>query len=98
MIRDNSDFSRNMETLTLEKNVRISQEINNLLNGVYPQIESAISTAISESIITKMQDVVETVLARQLGNVSGMSKRPHNSENDVRNPIEDNSHQCLLEP
>ena len=49
--RDILDFSINMETLTGEMNLRISQKLNRLINGVNSQIESAISTAISERIL-----------------------------------------------
>ena len=49
--RDNRNFSRDLETLTGEMNPIISQEIRGLINGVNSQIESAISTAMSERII-----------------------------------------------
>ena len=101
--RDNRNFSGDIETLTGEMNLRTSQEIGSLLNGVNSQIESAISTDISERIIPQMQDVVDAVLARQLESVPGMSRRPHNSENDVRSLNENNltnrnfhSHQNFL--
>ena len=103
--RDNIDFSRNMETLTGEMNLRISQEMNSLINGVNSHFESAISTAISERILPRMQNVVETVLARLLGSVPGMSRRPHTSKIDVHSLNEDNlinrnfhSHQNVSEP
>ena len=37
-----------------------------------------------------MQDVVETMIARQLGSVHGCPWRPHISENDVRSLNENN--------
>ena len=77
--RENLDFPRDMVTLTGETKLRASQEMNNLINGMNSQVESTISTAIAERILPKMQDVVKSMLARQLGNVPGLSKRPHNS-------------------
>ena len=47
--------------LTSEINLRISQEIGSLVNGMNSQIESPISSAISERIIPQMQVVVEAV-------------------------------------
>ena len=44
--------------LTGEMNLRISQEIGSWINGINSQIESAISSAISEKIIPQMQGVV----------------------------------------
>ena len=67
---------------TGEINLRISQEIGSLINGMNSQIENAISSAISERIIPQMQGVVEAVLNRQLGGVSSMSRRPQNVEDD----------------
>ena len=94
-----------METLIGEMNQKISQEMSILINGVKSQIECAISTAIIERILPQMQDVVETVIARQLGSAPGMSRKPQNSENDVRSLNENNlmnrnfhSHQNLSEP
>ena len=56
------------------------------------QIESAISSAISERIIPQMQGVVEAVLNRRLQSVSSMSRRPQNTDGDERN-VETNSMQ-----
>ena len=96
--KKSSRFSSNMETLRGEMNFKISQEIGSLLNGVNSQIESAISTGISERVILQMQDVVEAVLARQF-------RRTHNSETDVRNLNDNNltnmnfhSHHNLMKP
>ena len=103
--RVNRNFSGDIETLTIETNLWISQEISLLLKGVNSQMESNISTAISERVIPQMQGVVETMLARQLESIPGTCRRPHNPENDVRSLNQNNLtnssshfHQNLLEP
>ena len=100
----NLDFSRNKDTfLTREMNLRISQEMNSLIN-VNSQIESAISTATYERILPMMQNVVESTLARQLRNVPGLSRRPHISvqrvtlNEDIVTDRNFRSHRNLLEP
>ena len=80
--RNDPNFTRDLDMLTGEINLRISQEIGSLINGMNSQIENAISSAISERIIPQMQGVVEAVLRRQLGGVSSMSRRPQNVEDD----------------
>ena len=71
--------------LTGEINLRISQEIGSLINASNSQIESAISSAISEGIIPQMQGVVAAVLNRQLEGVPSMSRRPQNTDSGQRN-------------
>ena len=61
---NNSSFPRPMDMLTGEIIISISQEINSLLIGVPSQIESDISTDLSERIIPQMQGFVEVVFAR----------------------------------
>ena len=72
--RENFEFSINMETLTGEVTFRISQEMPSFMNGKNSPIESAMSSVISERILTKLKDVVESVLIRQLGNVPDCSE------------------------
>ena len=98
-------LARELDMLSGEINLRISQEINSLLNGMNSQIENAISSAISERIIPQMQGVVEALLSMQLESVSQMSRRPQTKESDERNVDENNlqirnsrSRQCLMEP
>ena len=88
--RNDHSFSRNLDMLTGEINLRISQEIGCSINGVNSQIESAISSAISEKIIPQMQGVVDAILNRQLEGVSSMSRRPQNTDSDERNVEEIN--------
>ena len=49
--RNDHVFSGDLDMLTGEINLRISQEIGSLINGMKSQVESAISSAISERII-----------------------------------------------
>ena len=63
--RENFEFSINMETLTGEVTFRISQEMRSFKNGKNSQIESAISSVISERILPKMKVVVDSKLIRQ---------------------------------
>ena len=58
-------LARDLDMLSGEINLRISQEIIGLINGMNSQIENAISSAISERIIPHMQGVVEAILDRQ---------------------------------
>ena len=69
-------LTRDLDTLSGEMNLRISQEMNSLLNGMNSQIENAISSATSERIIPQIQGVVEAILSRQLESVPPMSRRP----------------------
>ena len=102
--RDDNNLARQIDVLTNEGNLRISREMDSLLNGVNSQIENAISMAISEIVIPQVQNVVENVLARQSERVATMSRRPHNSGNDAQICDGDNasnrdfqSHQNLSE-
>ena len=53
--RNNPHLSGDLDMLSGEINLRISQEIKSLLNGMNSQIENAISSAISERIIPQVQ-------------------------------------------
>ena len=83
--RDDHSFSRDLDMLTGEINLKISQEIGSLKNASNSHIESAISSAISERIIPQMQGVVEAVLNRQFEGVPSMSRRPQNTDSGQRN-------------
>ena len=54
------------------------------------QIESPISSAISERIIPQMQSVVETLLNRQLESVQPLTRRTQTANDDERN-VDDNN-------
>ena len=82
--RKDPNSTRDLETLTGEINLRISQEIGSLINGMNSQIENAVTSAISETIIPQLQGVVEAVLNRQLGSVPSMSRRSQNVHEDER--------------
>ena len=58
--RNIPNLSRDLDMLSVEINLKVSQEINSLLNGMKSQIENAISSPMSERIIPQMQGVVET--------------------------------------
>ena len=88
--RNDPSFARDLDTLTGKINLRISQEIGSLINGMNSQIENAISSAISERIIPQMQGVVEAVLNRQLGGVSSLSRGPQNM-NDGKRDVDENN-------
>ena len=90
--RHDQNFARDLEMVTGEINLRISQEIGSLINVMNSQIEIAISSAISERIIPQMQGVVEAVLNRQLGSVSTMPRRPQNVNDDERDVGENDIH------
>ena len=77
-------FSGDLDVLTGEIYLRISQEIGSLINGMNSQIESAINAAISERIIPQMQGVVEALLNRQSEGDPSMSRRPQNTDSDER--------------
>ena len=69
------------------------------------QIESAISSAVSERIIPQMQGVVVAIISRQLESVSPLSRRPQNMEGDEGSVDENNiqnrnfcSRQNVMEP
>ena len=62
--RNNPSLTRDWDMLSVEKTLRISQKINDLLNGMNSQIENSISSAISEGIIPQMQGVMEAILNR----------------------------------
>ena len=82
--RDHNNLARHIDVLTNEVILRISREMDSLLNGVNSQIEIAISMALSERVIPQVQNVIENVLARQSERVATMSRRPHNSGNDAQ--------------
>ena len=51
------------------------------------QREKTNTSALSESIVPQMQDVVGAVLARELREVPTVNKRPHNITYDMQDPI-----------
>ena len=58
--RNKPHLSRELHMLS-GINLRISQEINSLFNGMNSQIEKAISSAISERTVPHVQGLVETI-------------------------------------
>ena len=89
-IREDNSLARQIDVLTNEVNLGILREMDSLLNGLNSQIENAVSMAISERVIPQVQNVHETVLAKQSERVPAMSRRPHNSGNDAQNCDVDN--------
>ena len=103
--RNVPSLARDLDMLSGETKLRVSQEITSLLNGLNSQIKNAISSATSKRIIPHMQGFVGAVIKRQLERVSSMSRKPQNVESDERNVDENNmqnrtsrSHQNLIEP
>ena len=67
--RNDPSLARDLDMLSGERNLRISQEINSLLNGMNSQRENAISSTISERIIPQILGVVEAILSKHLESV-----------------------------
>ena len=82
--RKNPSLTRDLDMLSGELKLRISQTMNSFLNGMKSQIENAISSARSERRIPQMQGVEESILNRQLESVPPMSGRPQNMVSDER--------------
>ena len=60
--RNETNLTRDLDMLSGELNLSISQAINSLLNGRISQRKNAIKSAISERTMPQMQGVIEMIL------------------------------------